>query len=171
MTTLPRAILFDLDETILTFGPRLEQLVAVAADFVADGAVSAETLARTVDARLAAFWADEARHRAWRSRLAEAREAVVVEAFAELERTGAARMTPEAARRFSEAFHTLRAARIAPFPGAIEMLDQIRAAGVKMALITNGPGEIQRAKIDRFDLARRFDHIQVVSKLLFNTRK
>jgi len=42
MTTLPRAILFDLDETILTFGPRLEQLVAVAADFVADGAVSAE---------------------------------------------------------------------------------------------------------------------------------
>ena len=34
MTTLPRAILFDLDETILTFGPRLEQLVAVAADFI-----------------------------------------------------------------------------------------------------------------------------------------
>jgi putative hydrolase of the HAD superfamily len=160
-TLLPRAILFDLDETILTFGPRMEQLLAVAADFVTDGAVGAEALARVVDARFAAFWADEARHKAWRSRLAEAREAVVVEAFAELAAAGAVGLTPEAARRFSDAFHALRASRIAPFPDALDAVDKLRAAGVKLALITNGPTEVQRAKIERFDLARRFDHIQV----------
>jgi putative hydrolase of the HAD superfamily len=160
-TLLPRAILFDLDETILTFGPRMEQLVAVAAEFVAEAPVDALALARVVDARLAAFWADEARHKTWRSRQAEAREAVVAEAFAELAAAGAHALTPEAARRFSDAFHALRASCIAPFPGALDTVDALRTAGVKLALITNGPGAVQRAKIDRFDLARRFDHIQV----------
>ena len=160
-TLLPRAILFDLDETILTFGPRMEQLLAVAAEFVTDGQPGAEALANAVDARLAAFWADEARHKAWRSRLAEARETVVVEAFADLAAAGAVGLTPEAARRFSDAFHALRASCIAPFPGALEAVDALRAAGVKLALITNGPAEVQRAKIERFDLARRFHHIQV----------
>ena len=30
-----------------------------------------------------------------------------------------------------------------------------------LALVTNGAAELQRAKIDRFDLARRFHHIQI----------
>ena len=33
--------------------------------------------------------------------------------------------------------------------------------GVRLALITNGAGETQRAKIERFDLAHRFHHIQI----------
>ncbi len=160
--TPPRAILFDLDETILTFGRRPEQLLAVAQDFVgAGGDPTAEALARTVEARLAAFWSDKARQDAWRMRVTEARYVAVEEAFAELSAAGARGLTPDAARRFADAFHALRTGRIKPFPGAVETLDALRAAGVRMALITNGPGEIQRAKIDRFDLARRFDHVQV----------
>ena len=34
-------------------------------------------------------------------------------------------------------------------------------AGVKLALVTNGASATQRDKITRFDLAHRFDHIQI----------
>lgn len=163
MTPAPHAILFDLDETILTFGRRRDQLLAVAADFVgADGGgLSPEALAHAVDARVTAFWSDKTRIALWRNRVAEARYIAVTEAFAEMAAAGAVHLTPEAAHRFADDFHALRVAQIKPFPGAVETLDALRAAGVRMALITNGPAAIQRAKIDRFDLARRFDHVQV----------
>lgn len=162
MTTAPRAILFDLDETILTFGHRRDQLLAVAADFVgAGGELSAEALAHAVNAHVTAFWSDKARIELWRNRVAEARYVAVTEAFAEMAAAGAAHLTPDAAHRFADAFHALRAGQIKPFPGAVETLDALRATGVRMALITNGPADVQRAKIDRFDLARRFDHVQV----------
>jgi putative hydrolase of the HAD superfamily len=32
---------------------------------------------------------------------------------------------------------------------------------VKLALVTNGAAEIQRAKVERFALTHRFDHIQI----------
>jgi putative hydrolase of the HAD superfamily len=47
------------------------------------------------------------------------------------------------------------------FPGAVETLQAIRAAGVKMALVTNGDSAGQRAKVERFALAPLFDHIQI----------
>ena len=162
MTSAPRAILFDLDETILTFGRRREQLLSVAEAFVGAGdALSAEALAKGVDAHVTAFWSDKVRAEHWRHRVAEARYVAIVEAFAELAAAGAGHLTPEAAHRFADAFHAMRVGQIKPFPGAVETLDALRATGVRMALITNGPSEIQRAKIDRFDLARRFDHVQV----------
>ena len=48
-----------------------------------------------------------------------------------------------------------------PFPGAIEGLRALRALGLRMALVTNGSSATQRAKIERFDLAHRFEHIQI----------
>jgi len=162
MKPAPRAILFDLDETILTFGRRRDQLLAVAENFAgADGALTAEALAQAVDAHVTAFWSDKARADLWRHRVAEARYVAIIDAFAEMAAAGAGHLTPEAAHRFADAFHALRIGQIKPFPGAVETLDALRATGVRMALITNGPSEIQRAKIDRFDLARRFDHVQV----------
>jgi putative hydrolase of the HAD superfamily len=162
MTRAPRAILFDLDETILTFGRRRDQLVSVAEGFAPpDGPLSAEALAAAVEAHLAAFWANEARHKAGRFNLADARRTVVADAFAELAAGGARGLTAEAAHRFADAFHALRVAQIRPFPGAIETLDALRAGEVRLALITNGASDVQRAKIERFDLARRFEHVQV----------
>jgi putative hydrolase of the HAD superfamily len=47
------------------------------------------------------------------------------------------------------------------FPDAHATIDALRARGVKLALITNGDGAGQRAKIVRFELTHRFDHIQI----------
>ena len=37
----------------------------------------------------------------------------------------------------------------------------LKALGVKLALVTNGAADTQRAKVERFELAHRFDHIQI----------
>ena len=47
------------------------------------------------------------------------------------------------------------------FPGAHEAIDQFKALGIKLALVTNGAADTQRAKVERFELAHRFDHIQI----------
>jgi HAD superfamily hydrolase (TIGR01509 family) len=47
------------------------------------------------------------------------------------------------------------------FPGAHETLDHLKRLGVRLALITNGAAEPQRAKVIRFALAERFDHVQI----------
>ncbi len=41
------------------------------------------------------------------------------------------------------------------------MLEGLRAEGIKLALITNGCAAVQRHKVERFELERHFDHIQI----------
>ena len=48
-----------------------------------------------------------------------------------------------------------------PFPGALDALRAFRALGIKLALVTNGAAAVQRAKIERFELAPLFDAIVV----------
>ena len=47
------------------------------------------------------------------------------------------------------------------FPGAHDAIDELKARGVKLALVTNGAAGAQRAKVERFALSDRFDHIQI----------
>jgi putative hydrolase of the HAD superfamily len=70
-------------------------------------------------------------------------------------------LPPELADRFAHRFSTLRDEISACLPGAIEGLEALRALGIKLALVTNGSAATQRAKIERFGLARLFDHIQI----------
>lgn len=163
MTHLPDAILFDLDETILSFGHRPALLEKVAGEFAeAFAPLGPAQVAERLEQLFQAFWADADRHKAWRARpLVESRRHIAIRAFAELREEGASGLTDEVAVSFADRFHEYREAQCDFFPDACETLDEIRARGVKMALVTNGLSEIQRAKIDRFDLARRFDHIQI----------
>jgi putative hydrolase of the HAD superfamily len=107
------------------------------------------------------YWADAERHRMSRLRpLAEVRREIVSELFGRLS-PRAPGLTQEAALRFADRFHAYREGRVECFPGAIEALDALKASGTKLALVTNGRSLIQRAKITRFELAHRFDHIQI----------
>jgi len=65
------------------------------------------------------------------------------------------------ADRIADAFTEMRRAEYRLYPDAHDTVDALRAAGVKLALVTNGAAETQRAKIERFDLAHRFEHIQI----------
>ena len=162
MMRFPRAILFDLDETLLSFGDRVEQIRAVVARGGDWGPLNHDQVVETIEAAFRAHWADPARHKAWRAKpLIEARRAIARDAFAALRLVGAADLSDEAAIAFGDDFHAHREGGVAPFPRAIETLDALRAAGVRLALVTNGQSAVQRAKIERFDLERRFDHVQI----------
>ena len=163
MPSLPRALLIDLDDTILSaFGPSEGQWHRVAAQF-------SERLAPHAPADVAAailgqsrvLWSDPSRHKQWRQRINDARRQIVANALAEL----CADRHPVPPRALSEeladAFNALHEAELCLFPGAHDALDQFKELGVRLALITNGAAEPQRAKVVRFALEHRFDHIQI----------
>ena len=107
------------------------------------------------------FWADADRHREWRVQLIAARRAIVAGALASLAALGHAVPSPEVGRHLADRFSARREAELRLFPDAHAVIDALRHRGLLLALITNGAADLQRAKIDRFDLGLRFDHIQI----------
>ena len=60
-----------------------------------------------------------------------------------------------------------RELRMEPFPGAIDTVRWLRASGSRLALITNGGAAGQRRKIERFGLADLFDLILIEGEVGF----
>ena len=157
----PRAILFDLDDTILAYGPRALLVLELAEEIAPLTApLSAQIVADFIEARFVDYWADEARGNEGRRRIHDTRRMLVRDAFAAL-RAEAPGLTPAAADGFASRFSEYREGRQTLFPNAETVIEGVRALGVKLALVTNGGPETQRPKIERFDLAHRFDHIQI----------
>lgn len=158
-------MLIDLDDTIIVAGDRLAALFQVAQELAPHLAPhSPGEIAAHLEGALAAFWSDPARHRTARFGIPEARRQVMVDCFAGL---GSSVLTADLAGRFAARFSAVREAITTCFPGAVEGLEGLRARGVRLALITNGGSATQRAKIERFDLARHFDHIQIEGEVGF----
>lgn len=162
MSSLPAAILFDLDDTIIQAYARPEEawsrLLDRFRDRLADDS-DPEFLAearQTILDEARAFWGDPVNAAKWRLDIAAARRLVVRRALARLERPDDA-----LADQIGDAFTELRRQEYRLFPDAHDTLDRLRSAGIRLALVTNGQAEPQRAKVARFDLERRFDHIQI----------
>ncbi len=167
MLYLPKAILFDLDDTILFFGYRQEILTSIAAEHRDRfGAISPEEAGRIIEEAFVEFWADPVKHQAWRFSLLDARILIVKATFEQL-RGRVPDLTPEFADQFARQFHERRELGASFFPGARETLDALMESGVKLALVTNGNSITQRKKVEKFDLARRFHHIQIEEEVGF----
>jgi len=162
---LPKAMLIDMDDTILAAGERPAVLLRIADELAADLAPHMpQAVADRLEAELELFWSDPARHRVARFGVNEARLQVMVETFRGF---GRPRLTDELAGRFAGRFATVRDEITSLFPGALEGLKGLRDRGVKLALITNGGADTQRAKIARFGLEPWFDHIQIEGEMGF----
>jgi len=163
MPTLPTAILFDLDDTIISAYRQPEAAWLAVAGEMADAIapVSPQRVAQLIAREARLFWDDPDNHRVGRLDLAVARRAIVGGARARLAAEGHPVFAAEVGARLADRFTAYRDEQMHVFPGALETIDTLRAAGVRLALITNGDGPRQRAKVERFDLARRFDHIQI----------
>lgn len=158
---LPRAMLIDMDDTILSAYSRPEAAwLAVAQEFAAELAplLPAEAAA-AIAASGKRFWATAEAH--WRLKLDEARHVVVTDGFATLAAAGKAAMTREFCIRMADRYSAYREENMQLFPGVHDAIDALKARGVKLALVTNGAAATQRAKVVRFALANRFDHIQI----------
>ena len=164
MSQLPKAILLDLDDTILSaFGQAEGQWQRVIAEFIEHLTPHPpDEIVAAVQAYSRYLWADQARHKHWRHRIGEARRHIVANAFAELERkAGHPVPPPEVLAALADRFNEVQEAELRMFPGSHETLDRLKELGVKLALVTNGAAEPQRKKVVRFALEHRFDHIQI----------
>lgn len=161
---LPRALLLDLDDTILNDSEGI-------ADCWKDACISCGSDLRDVGPELvypaiektrAWFWADTARHRLGRLDLdAAAREIVRMS----LDELGAP--DPVLAAKIAARYRAQRDARLTPFPGALETVRWFRESGCRLALVTNGSAAAQRGKIARFGLGGLFDAILIEGELGF----
>ena len=158
MRSLPRILLIDLDDTIVRYGAGGEGLwVEVAERFAARLPVAPARLLAALDAVREPFWADPERSRLARQDMFAARRAIVAQTF---ERLG---LSPESelVREVADAYSSEREARVAPFPGALETLAELRRRGHALGLLTNGGAKLQRAKLERYDIARCFDVVRI----------
>jgi putative hydrolase of the HAD superfamily len=154
----PQAILLDLDDTIIDFGSTTEsawqRVCAAAARQVAG--LDAAALFATIDRVRTWYWSDPERHRQGRADLRAASRRIVQQALAELGHD-----LPALAQAIANSYRDLRDEGMSVFAGAVETLQRLRAHGVQLGLVTNGSSTDQRAKLERFDLARHFDHILI----------
>lgn len=165
MTPLPRAVLIDLDDTILDDSGRAALCWSEAcAEHRGElGALDPAVLREAIGRAARWFWADAERHRVGRLDLHTARTQVVTMALSEL----GAEDQPPLASRIAATYGSLRDRDMRPFAGSIETVQWLRESGCRLALITNGAGEAQRRKIDRFGLAPLFDLVLIEGEVGF----
>ncbi len=163
MPVFPRAILFDLDDTIVSAYSRPElawlSVTTELAEHIAP--LSPEDATKAVADYAQEFWSDADRHKAHRQDMTSARRMIVAGALARLGLDGNQPLAADIAVRLADRFTAYREEQMKLFEGAHETLDELKSHGVLLGLVTNGSAEAQRAKVERFDLARRFDHIQI----------
>ncbi len=162
-SALPRALLFDLDDTIVRESAGGEALWAeCCARVAARAGVDAQVLCAAVERSRDRFWSDAERARRGRLAMPWARRSVAEGAFRELGLRDLA-----LAGELGDDFTRERSARMRFFPGAEATLLALRDRGHRLALVTNGGSQLQREKIVRFGLAPRFDAILVEGELGF----
>ena len=155
---LPKALLIDLDDTILDSDSNADEVwLEVCREFAGrlDG-VAPEDLHAAVMASRGWLWGDLERARKARLDLPQARRDLLTRAFNHFAIADAAIV-----ECMSDRYSYLREEELKPYPGAIDALQQLRNTGVRMGLLTNGSSESQRGKINKHGLARFFDHIQI----------
>jgi putative hydrolase of the HAD superfamily len=146
-----KALLVDLDDTLLVYSAGVDDSWAAACGAAALPVDTAVLMAALLDARQW-FWADPDRQRRERVNMLGAWTKIAVEALTRCgcaDETLAAAVAQEYARRRREA--------MVLFPEARTFLETLRTRGVALALVTNGDAGQQRDKIERHDLARYFD--------------
>ncbi len=155
---MPEGILFDLDSTIIANDAEsgdcwrgiCERFITHLKGF------EAGQLFAAIEQNRNWYWSNPERHRRGRLNLFAARREIVSLAF---DRLGIA--DKKLAAEIADAYSNEREETIELVPGAIDILTHFRNLNFKLALVTNGSSEMQRAKIERFKLARFFHHILV----------
>jgi putative hydrolase of the HAD superfamily len=145
-----------MDDTLLdTSGGVQESWKLTCAAFAPELGCEPDSLHEAIRTQMAAFWKDEAAVEHWRTRLHEARVHNI-----EIALSGTS-LDASRAKLIADRYWDEQSSRFKLFEDSVETLDRLRSRGFRIGLITNGPREMQRDKIARFDLARHFDVIVI----------
>lgn len=152
----PRALFFDMDDTLLDTSGVLDVAWEVTCREFAPGlGCEWEPLRAAIRREAMQFWKDESQMTAWRLDLLGARAEVVRLALV------AEGMDPSCARSVAERYDHEARSRLKLFDDATATLEELRARGIQLGLLTNGPAELQRWKIARFGLEPYFDTVVI----------
>ncbi len=154
------AVLFDLDDTLhddtRAFHGAAEE---VAHEVAAEHGVDALALKRAYIAEAEGFW-----HRLDASQLRNRLSGVRAQLWgAALRRVGIDH--EPTARASTERYNEYRKRYFEVFPGTFDVLDTLRARGMKLGILTNGFSETHREKIDLLRLTDRFDAIFIADEM------
>jgi putative hydrolase of the HAD superfamily len=155
-------MLIDLDGTIIDSTLSAEEAwKGVCCEFAPELGVASEALYAAITESAGRFWADAQRAHEGRADLRLSTRRIVEQAINALgaERKDLAAVVGDCYRDRRDEFYLVS--------GAVPSLEALRSHGVALALITNGAGPVQRAKIERFDLARHFDCVLIEGELGF----
>ncbi len=155
---LPKALLLDLDDTILDSDSNADEVwLEVCREFAGSlGGVTAEEFHAAVMHSRDWLWGDLERARRGRLDLWQARRDILTRALARLRISNS-----PVVEGMADRYTVIREEKLKPFPGAIDTLLRLKEVGIRTGLLTNGSSESQRGKIDKHGLAEFFDHIQI----------
>ena len=160
----PKAILFDLDDTLISphhhrtifwhdairdVWREKEGLSDLEAKDIVD-------LVNKIDRSATEFWSIPDRHKSGRLDIRTARFTIIDNAIGSDER-----YDRNTRWLIADRCGALMFEKTTLFPDAISTLKNLRMEGIKLALVTNGASEAQRAKINKFDLEQYFLHVQI----------
>jgi len=156
VTESPKAVFFDMDGTILDWQTGMEETWRMSIERHNDGSYEAVEMLALVQTRRDWFWSDPERALTGRLDLNEASRVIVRAAFEDAGLT-----EPQVADQIADWYRAERTSALAPYPGAIETLEAFRSRDVRLALLTNGGAESQRASVTRNKLETYFDCIVI----------
>ena len=150
---LPQAILFDMDDTLLFVNVTADSAWKEACNLAVKEPkpYNTEEFLNQLNTVRNWYWSDAERHRVGRLDLHGARTAIIRMA---LEKLGC--NDEQAANNIAANYANILDGALEFFPNAENTLKELVKKRVKLALLTNGAGEAQRAKIQRFKLGRYF---------------
>lgn len=161
----PKAILFDLDDTIISFDGVTEVAwEETCCSFVEkmDTAFDSNTLLNHIRKVRQWYWDDAERHRIGRLDMFKARREIVKLALDKLNYNN-----EEAAQDLADTYTRRQLELVHLFPDSIDTLEKLKNQGIRMVLITNGNAEGQRWKINRFSLEKYFEFCLVEGEVGF----
>jgi putative hydrolase of the HAD superfamily len=160
---LKRAIIFDLDDTLVAFDAvSLSSWRQVCQEYAqTSGRTSAQHLYETVKKHSDWYWSDETRHRDGRRDIKAARRSIVSAAFSELG-------LPQTEAVFlADRYSAVRLENMYLLPDVESTLQALCDRHFEMAILTNGESVTQREKIKRFGLGKYFSHIFIEGEVGF----
>lgn len=157
MVTTPRALFFDMDDTLIdSRSASKEAWDRLCAEYAPLLSCEPAALREAALKEATVFWKDEsAVGDEWRVKLTEAR-AIFIQRALEAQGWDHAHAVAMA-NRFDEIFFD----HLKPFDDALATLETLRSRGHQLGLITNGPQWLQRRKIGNFGLEPYFDVIVI----------